>query len=235
MGRYAIFANPFTGRFSVMDTVRKRKDRMKDRIFAWCKVAEVIASNPDVKRCMITLTYDTLGTLGVPSEWSPLHIREFMKKFKQLKGLKILAYAWVLELQASGVPHYHVILIYHGVVPYPDKSGMWLHGMSNIKFKLRTVYYIAKYLGKEYQKDFEKMPKGARVFAVQVRGAERKEALAVLSLSPQELRAYNSGGWEAVEDMHNRPEWARSRYVASTHTRDYADFLLSDLQADDES
>lgn len=231
--RYVLFYNPITQGFSVVDVVRKRKDRMKDRIFAWCKVAEIISNMPDVKRCMITLTYDTKGTIVDPASWSPNHIKDMMHAIKRLKGLQILAYAWVMELQASGVPHYHVILLYRGVVPYPDKSGYWVHGMSNIKFRLRTVFYIAKYLGKEYQKDFSKMPKGARAFAVSVRGAEHREALAIASLSGHELRAYNTGGWEAVEDMRKKPDWAKSKYIKSTVTREYADFLLQDLSPDD--
>lgn len=201
---------------------------MKDRIFKWIEIAETVSKFQDVKRCMITLTYDTSGTIVKASDYNPLHISTYIHALKRRSGLQVLGYAWVMELQQKGTPHYHILLLYRGRVPYPDKSGMWKHGMSNIKFKIRTLYYIAKYVGKEYQKDLENFPKGARLFAVAFRVAEHREALKINSLSAEERRAYDLGGWELVREMRVRPQWAKSVYLGSAVTLDYSDYLVTE-------
>jgi hypothetical protein len=47
--------------------------------------------------------------------------------------------------------------------PMPDKSGMWRHGLSKIE-TARTAFYLVKYVGKGYQKDLSKFPKGCRLY-----------------------------------------------------------------------
>ena len=66
-------------------------------------------------------------------------------------------YCWVREMQARGVPHYHVLLIVpKGVrIPKPDQSW-WSWGMSNVKLlrfrgRKRIEYYLMDYLEKEIE------------------------------------------------------------------------------------
>lgn len=202
-------------------------DKMRSRLFAWASVCEKLSALKGVKRCMITLTYDTRGTLGNVGLWEAGDIRKFIMALKRKAGLELLAYAWVVEVQANGNPHYHVILLYRGSVPYPDKSGMWSKGMSNILFKLETVYYICKYVGKEYQKDFSKLPKGARAYAVYVAGEGLKEELRLMSLPEHIREAVVEYGWEALA-MLIKPEWAKSQYVGSALTKEFRDYLMEE-------
>jgi hypothetical protein len=90
-----------------------------------------------------------------------------LKLRKQLRG-NLLAYAWVAELQERGAVHYHVILVVNRgtSIPMPDKAGWWTWGSTKIQ-SANTPFYIAKYTGKEYQKEGP-FPKGLRMFAVWV-------------------------------------------------------------------
>jgi len=78
----------------------------------------------------------------------------------------LLAYAWVLEMQKRGAPHYHLLLyVKRGTrIPRPDDK-LWSHGSSRIE-TARSAYYIVTYTGKEYQKS--NLPAGARMFAAQI-------------------------------------------------------------------
>lgn len=115
---------------------------------------------------MLTLTYADADTEHKKSEgWEPNHIRDFMKRVRKELADKLLAYAWVLEMQERGSPHYHVLLyLKQGTyVPYPDKEGWWPHGDTGVD-NAKSPFYITKYASKKYQK--ENLPKGARMFAV---------------------------------------------------------------------
>ncbi|MEO5355290.1 MAG: hypothetical protein H7835_19045 [Magnetococcus sp. XQGC-1] len=119
---------------------------------------------------MITLTY------APGNDWKPNHIRDFMLKLRKVMKDGLLAYAWVAELQKRGAIHYHILLYCRGRVPRPDEMGLWLHGMSRVDIA-KTPFYILKYTGKEYQKEFAKFPKGIRVFSVWVSDKAAKEIL----------------------------------------------------------
>lgn len=226
--RYAVFRDRITGKPFFIDLLKVRMDKMRSRLFAWAAVCDKLVMLKGVKRCMITLTYDTRGTLGSIGLWESGDIRKFMMALKRRAGLELMAYAWVVEVQANGNPHYHIIVIYRGSVPYPDKSKMWLKGMSNILFRLETVYYICKYVGKEYQKDFSKLPKGARAYGVYVSGESLKNELRLMSL-PEHLRlAVETGGWEVLA-MLIKPEWARSQYIGSALTPEFRDWLVDEI------
>ena len=72
-------------------------------------------------------------------------------------GAKMLAHAFVLEVQARGVPHYHILFIVDRpiLMPKPDQ-WTWSYGMSNIfslgSVERLSVSYLAKYLQKGEQK-----------------------------------------------------------------------------------
>jgi hypothetical protein len=145
------------------DTVQLRYSRMRHRIRAWAALVLSLASYTLIR---VTLTYRDVDG------WSPNDIKKFIKSWLR-RYPWIIAYAWVSELQRRGAPHYHIIF----VVPpgrsfdvYPDTSGVWKHGYSNTEFAY-SPYYLIKYIGKEYQKDFSHYPKGMRVFAVSLRRA----------------------------------------------------------------
>ena len=108
---------------------------------------------------MVTLTY------AQATAWRPGQVREFMLALRRRYKDGILAYAWALETQKRGAPHYHVLLLLKPAVwlDKPDESGIWRYGSTNI-VQARSPYYIVCYVGKGYQKT--NLPKGARMFAV---------------------------------------------------------------------
>lgn len=232
--RYALFHDRITGKGFYIDLLKVRMDKMRSRLFAWASVCEKLSTLKGVKRCMITLTYDTAGTLGKVGMWEAGDIRKFMTALKRRAGLELLAYAWVVEVQKNGNPHYHIIVLYRGSVPYPDKSGMWSKGMSNILFRLQTVYYICKYVGKEYQKDFSKLPKSARAYSVYVADRAMKEELRLLSLPYHLQLAVQANGWEVLA-MLIKPEWAKSQYIGSALTQEFRDYLLQEVAKNGEA
>lgn len=228
--RYAVFIKG-DEKF-VIDLWRKRLQDLRRKVFAWCEIVTPYTVkgsdfyDKSLKRCMITLTYDTEGTLVPASEWSPKNISVFMDRLKKKKGLFVFAYAWVVELQARGVPHYHIILIYRGSVPYPDKSGLWRYGMSNIKFRVRTPYYLVTYLKKEAQKNFSLLPSGARAYGVSISDASEYRRMKSLLL-PEVIRdRYLQEGDLALEDLV-LPSDMRSQFVGNAYTKEYADLLLT--------
>jgi hypothetical protein len=154
-------------RVLVIDSAIARVQRAQRRIHAW---ASIVPDEIEGRRrgkdtmstprlVMLTLTYaDANG-------WQSNDIREYMQKIRKTLRGALIAYAWVLETQARGAPHYHVMLyVRRGTfIPTPDKSGQWGKGSSRIE-TARTPFYICKYIGKAHQK--EMLPAGARMFAV---------------------------------------------------------------------
>lgn len=144
------------------DTASAAIARLRRRVFAWADTLAplLLALGWRFRLVMVTLTYRE-GEM-----WQPNQIREYLQLLRYSLGCNLRAYAWVAELQRNGRPHYHVLLVVRkGTdVPMPDKSGQWPYGLSRIE-TARTVYYIARYVGKEYQKSGE-FPRGMRKFAV---------------------------------------------------------------------
>lgn len=151
--------NRITGEVFKMDTEQARLARLRRRIFKW---AEVMAEHhARYQVVMITLTYRRA------SQWRAGHIKGFMAWAREHAAGRLVGYAWVMEMQARGVPHYHVLLVMEAPykrLPKPDESKGWTHGSSRIE-KARTLYYIAKYASKVSQKG-DRPPKGARQFCV---------------------------------------------------------------------
>lgn len=193
--RYTILYNIGLGKVMVLDVARVRYNRMRRRISDWVNTVNNI---PDFKYAMVTLTY------APENQWKVNHIREFMQSLRKVLRTKLLAYAWVAELQKRGAVHYHVMLavpvdLVLGVeLPYPDKAGLWTYGMTRLE-EARTPYYLLKYLGKEHQKDFSKFPKRIRVFAVYIRDPELKQALRYLSLTNYQREIIAEYGWGALK------------------------------------
>lgn len=151
----------------VIDTARARVERARRRMSVW---ASIVPKTIEVQKrkkleieaprlVMVTLTY------ADGSAWRANDIREYMLSLRYALKSRLIGYAWVLEMQKRGAPHYHIMLyVRRGTrVPTPDKSGMWKKGVSRIETAQR-VDYIMRYVGKEYQK--EMLPGGARMFAV---------------------------------------------------------------------
>jgi hypothetical protein len=178
----------------VLDVFKVRYNRMRKRIADW---VETVKSLSEYKFIMITLTY------APAYDWEANHIREFMLTLKKLLGKKLLAYAWVAEMQKRGVVHYHVMLVVpDGLIigedlPYPDDAGLWRYGLTRVEVA-RSPFYLVKYLGKEHQKDFSKFPKGIRAFSVQIYEPVLKKKLRYLSLREYEKAFVDEHGWEEL-------------------------------------
>ena len=97
---------------------------------------------------MSTLTYRP----GV--EWESRHISRYVQRcveWLERRGHSY-AYAWVLEMQKRGAPHYHVLfwLPVGVMLPKPDcisgrqRTPLWPHGMTKIE-RARSPGYIVKY------------------------------------------------------------------------------------------
>jgi len=194
--RYTVLTNG-KGGYLVMDTMRLRLQNMRRRIFAWSKVIAIFIAQGRYKMTMYGLTYDTKGTLVKASEWEPNDIREFIIRLKARMGGRLIAYAWVAEKQKRGVIHYHVVIVHQGRAPMPDRAyrsknsrgqeryfkRLWEKGNSHSDFDVRSPYYLASYVGKEYQKDFETFPKYAHAWAVWVSDTACKKDLKFESLT----------------------------------------------------
>jgi hypothetical protein len=136
-----------------IDPLMARIGRQRRRVHAFCEVLK----DKDVDFIMISLTYK-VGDL-----FQLRDITNFIKRLKRLR--EVLAYTWVMEMQSRGVPHYHLIVaVRKGTrIPKPDKVGLWKKGFTKVE-KARSVWYVATYTGKEYQK--VGLPKFFHMYAV---------------------------------------------------------------------
>ena len=115
----------------------------------------------------VTVTYR-------PGEvWEPGDIQKLVKHYRQwgLRRGHRISIVWVGETHGSGGAnhgqvHYHLVLFLpRGLTPpMPDKQGWWTKGMSNCKWAVRPVGYLAKYASKGLWGP--PMPKGARLWGV---------------------------------------------------------------------
>lgn len=120
---------------------------------------------------IVTLTYDTLGTLGKGAhDWLPDQISKAMNRYRRwclAHGYRCKAVR-VAELQKKGTVHYHLaVWLPRGVsMPMWDKPrgkrvAFWPHGMTNTE-KLKTnTGYLMKYLSKITP--FHSFPRGLRL------------------------------------------------------------------------
>lgn len=157
--------NTQTGQSAWIDPKVARLARMRRRVKAWAEAIQFLHTS-NTRLVMITLTYAEVDG------WEANHIRDYCKAMVNRLGDGLLAWAWVAELQHRGAVHYHLyMLVRKGTkVPKPDESGLWPHGHSNIQTG-RSVWYLVKYVGKEYQKEGP-FPKGMRIFSVAIRAKD---------------------------------------------------------------
>ena len=207
--RYFGLRNAWTGQFFVVDTFQKHQIRLKTRIFDWIIGVEKWQNlNPGLSRVvMIRLSYRMV------SDYRPGHIGDYLRNLKKLLGEDLIAFAWVAELQQRKALHYHVcLLVLRGTkIPMPDKKGYWTHGSSRIQTWWDNPTYLAKYCGKENQKDYRYYPKGVRTYAVSFRP--------VMGIKPPENRSHaqilpkiktSEGGSVWVLEAHsNSLGWVR--------------------------
>lgn len=207
-------ANRNTGEVIELSPWKTRVRRMQRRVKAWADLVQY--DHPNFRLVMITLTYREI------EDWRPGQIREFMLTLRKNLAGRLLSYAWVAELQKRGAVHYHVlVLVKKGtLIPEPDKSGWWVHGLTRIE-TARSPFYVLKYTGKEYQKTGF-FPKGLRMFAVWVSkelAGEYARWFFRISAVPSWLRTklielgavgakftrYPGGGWEVLGKVYKSP------------------------------
>ncbi len=135
-----------------------RLGRLRRRLKAWGACCP-----PGAAVLLVTLTYR-------PEErWSARHVSCFLRWARRRLGDGLLGYAWVVEVQERGAPHYHVLLVVdrRAWLPPPDMlsaragrrgrpRGMgWVHGMTNV-VRLQSVpagvRYLLSYASKSSQR-----------------------------------------------------------------------------------
>ncbi|NPV75545.1 MAG: hypothetical protein HPY59_04135 [Anaerolineae bacterium] len=201
-----VMKNSVTGEDLILDKLEMRLSRMRRRIFTWANTIKDYLPNIGLgryyRKVMITLTYAEI------EGWKPNHIRDYMKELKRRLGIDLIAYAWCAELQARGAVHYHIELICKKgtIIPMPDKSGMWKHGLSKIE-TAKTVFYICSYMKKSYQKAGE-FPKGLRMYAVWV-AKEAVESLAHWMLRVSSLPKWLANKVISMVEYYGE-KWVRS-------------------------
>jgi hypothetical protein len=104
------------------------------------------------------------------------------------KGVRRYFFAWVMEVQQRGVPHYHILLAYEGGIriPFPDQSW-WSYGSSNLQV-LGGGRSLMRYLTKYFEKELENA-KG-----YQVSWDAFKEVLRQF----KGVRKFGFGGWGSI-------------------------------------
>jgi hypothetical protein len=183
--------------------------RLRTSIHSWVDAMQSI-ENLDSDMYMITLTYADVDA------WKPNQIRDFCSWLRRNKGSNLLSYSWVGELQERGAVHYHLVAhVKKGTkIPHPDKPQgrknftPWQFGHTKVE-KARSAGYLVKYLGKEYQKDYSRFPKGARGYGVWVskelpavdfvKGA-RKYATLPIGVKKATLRAMNEDASSVIQE-----------------------------------
>lgn len=197
-----VLRNKYTGELITVEKREARLAKMRRRVFAWADTLKGYLNNiQDYRKVMITLTY-----AGV-DDWKPNDIRDYMKALKRKLGRDLIACAWVAELQKRGAVHYHVILVCKKgtLIPKPDDSGMWKHGLSRIE-TAKTVFYLCSYLKKEYQKEGE-FPKGMRMYSVWI------AKWAVEEIAHWRMRISSLPSWFAKKviefDKYRGKKWER--------------------------
>lgn len=146
-----------------LDTQLQRLAHMKRNTITALRIADEMP-NADPARpdrwLMATLTYQP----GI--EWEARHVTETVRAYRRYLRRHVdspLIYAWVLEMQKRGAPHYHLAIRspQGRKLPMPDEAGYWPHGSTRIEWARNAVGYMAKYLSKI--NELERYPKGARI------------------------------------------------------------------------
>lgn len=177
-------------------SLQRRLSRMRKTVLRFVDVAReglCVAGERPPDLVMVTLTYADADA------WEPRHISRFVQRVSEWLERRghSYAYAWTLEMQRRGAPHYHVLFwLPHGVrLPKPDvcarrqRTAFWSFGMTRVE-RARSPGYIVKYTSKG---DGAAFPFRARLFGV---GATVREwrRLARWAALPRWLRDLSSEG-----------------------------------------
>jgi hypothetical protein len=192
-----VFRSRSSGKYVYVDQKRMRVKRLRRRVKAWSDVVQV--DPRQYYMVLVTLTYVGVG------DWRPNHVRDFIKRLKRLMGSRMIALAWVAELQERGAMHYHVMCVLRrgSRIPKPDKSGLWLYGSTRVE-RARSIYYLLKYTSKGILESHlysagSEYPKGARIYATYVADRVQTLQIRVRVLREGEMIYYMCYGWEGVK------------------------------------
>ena len=203
--RFAVFVHVGSGTVAMSDLFELRLDTMLRRIRGWVRTIEGMGRERRLRLIMVTLTYDPKRC-----EYGAGDIREYVKFLKRkVRGL--VGWAWVAETHRDGRIHYHMLVAVEAGTrfPMPDKpGGGWPYGASRVA-TARSPWYLVTYLGKEYQKDLERLPKGLRLYGVSVRDPAWREVMRALC--------------GLAEGRDGGSDW---RLVGTCVTREYAEHVL---------
>lgn len=158
-----------------IDRIQARLNRMQSSVRTASRLIQLEVADLELLEhrqyvCrMLTLTYRP------GEEWEGGHITECVKHYQrwaEKEGFN-LRYVWVAEIQANRYAkgallgecvHYHLLIWSPMRLTFPkaDKSGFWLHGMTQVVVARKPVKYITKYATKGHDVFF---PKGLRTHA----------------------------------------------------------------------
>lgn len=216
-----------------LDTDVIRFSRMRRRLIVWARSINEWAKNVYLPATGhmpliigITLTYRE-------NTWLPGHITNFIDHLRYHLAGKLLAYCWVAELQARGVPHYHVCLaLAHDTtfqkkltdtnvdLPFPDAAGWWKHGYTWLTWQTKLgkpLSASSRYLTKYLQKGFDSVhdfPKGMRLYGMSWPKdlPEKSEFWRKLSVAPPAVMLHIKGVMQWMgEKIVEVPGWAWER------------------------
>lgn len=164
-----------------IDSDKARLSRMQRRIYGYSKTlsdgieAKTLFNQINRnKRKTAPNTYMATLTYRPDVKACPSDIKRTTEWIRRHFGTWLLSYAWCAEVTRAGALHYHLfVTLAKGSLPFLDRpQGQrayipWDKGFTKVE-KARSVFYLSKYIGKEYQKDYSKFPKGMRSFGLWV-------------------------------------------------------------------
>lgn len=189
----------FTVDLSPNENALRRIKRMKRNVYLAGQLHAMPVPGFRVPQAwLITLTYDTRGTLGRGAhDWAAMDLARAVDAYRRWCGRHgyVAKYTWVCELQGNGTPHYHLVCwLPHGVrmplwdTPAGRRRAFWTHGLSETARLKTNVGYLMKYLSK--MGECHRFPKGLRL-----------NGNGGLDLAARAIR-----GW------YNLPEWVKRSY-----------------------
>lgn len=136
------------------EALKKGRIRKKRKILRFvCKYINGMG-----KAKMITLTFRDRDSFieFVDKEGGIARFLRYLRSlyYERTGGRKDIIWVWVMELQERGIPHYHILLItgQDFYIEFPDVSGQWKWGMTNIRtLRYISKNYLSKYLSKAEQ------------------------------------------------------------------------------------
>lgn len=142
-----------------------KKLKRSSRLFVKI-LKKACSSDPALRRAKaiaITLTFRDLSAFLQCKQRKPRSgLSQFLRDLTQYierKGVQVIGYGVVLEMQVRGVPHYHILLVVSKYIrlPKPDE-WIWSYGSSSIaslgSVNRLSVNYLVKYLQKPTQKQW---------------------------------------------------------------------------------